>query len=183
LLTAGRRKCGGRTVWLGLFLLLGIGALASFKFVLNPQQAVSSANVSLANVSLAKAAAFTSPDADPSSAGSSDASDTLTKGDRLQIVYAAPDIDVKPAATVDAPVPPPIRPATAAPKIIGRHWHDPNDRKVTQGAKQKAKIGDSGKGAPIVERPPSVEANSCKPDALQGLRQLFNTSGNCVKAN
>jgi hypothetical protein len=167
-----------RTVWLGLFLLLGIGALASFKFVLNPRQPVS-----LADVSLDKATAFVSADAESSSVGRAVAPDTLTKGDRLQIVYVAPAIDVKPATTVDAPVPPPIRPTTTAPRIISRHWHDPNDRKVNQGAKQKAKIRDSSNSAPAVERKPSVEANSCKPDGLQGLRQLFNTSGNCVKAN
>jgi len=162
-----------RTVWFGLFLLLGIGALASFRFVLSPQQPVS----------LAKAAAFVSTDAGPSSVGTAVASDTLTKGDRLQVVYVAPAIDVKPAATADAPGPPLIRPATTAPRIISRHWHDPNDQKVTQRTKQKAKVRDSRKTAPVVERKSAVEANSCKPDGLQGLRQLFNTPGNCAKTN
>jgi hypothetical protein len=162
-----------RTVWLGLFLLLGICALASFKFAFGPQQ----------SIPLAKAAAFISADAEPSSVGTAIAPDTLTKGDRLQVVYVEPIIDAKPAATEGAPAPPPIRPATTAPRIVSRHWHDPNDQKVTQGAKQKAKVRDSRKRAPVVERKPSVEANTCKPDGLQGLRQLFNTSGNCVKTN
>jgi len=160
-----------RTVWLGLVLLLGIGALASFRFVLSPQQPVS----------LAKAAAFVSADAEPSSVGTAAASDTLTKGDRLQVAYVAPAIDVRPAAIADAP--PPIRPAATAPRIISRHWHDPNDPKVAQRTKQKAKAKDSRKTAPAIERKPAVEASSCKPDGLQGLRQLFNTPGNCAKTN
>jgi hypothetical protein len=160
-----------RTVWLGLVLLLGIGALASFRFILNPQQPVS----------LAKAAAFVSADVEPSSVGTAAASDTLTKGDRLQVAYVAPAIDVRPAAIADAP--PPIRPAATAPRIISRHWHDPNDQKVIQRTRQKAKLRESGKTASAVERNPSVEANSCKPDGLQVLRQLFNTPGNCVKPN
>jgi len=176
LLTVGRRESGThmiRTVWLGLFLLLGIAALASFRFVLSPQQPVS----------LAKAAAFVSADAESSSVGTAVASDTLTKGDRLQVVYVPPAIVVKPAATADAPPPPPTRAAATAPRIISRHWHDPNDERVTQRIKQNAKARDSRKTAPVVERKPSVEANSCKPDGLQGLRQLFNMPGNCVKTN
>lgn len=162
-----------RTAWLGLFLLLSIAALASFKFAFSPQQPVS----------LSRAAALVSADAEASSMGRAVAPDTLTKGDRLQIVYVAPSIDVKPAATAGAPAPPRIRPPTTAPRIISRHWHDPNDRKVAQGAKQKTRARDSTKSAPVVDRKPAVEANSCKPDGLQGLRQLFNMAGNCAKTN
>jgi hypothetical protein len=162
-----------RTVWLGLFLLLGIAALASFRFAFNPQQPVA----------LTKAAAFVSADAEPSSVGTTVASDTLTKGDRLQVVYVGPPVGVKPAATADVPATPPISAAPIAPKIISRHWHDPNDPKVTQRSKQKAKTRDSRKIAPAVERKPAVEASSCKPDGLQALRQLFNTPGNCAKTN
>jgi hypothetical protein len=162
-----------RTVWLGLFLLLGIAALASFRFAFSPQQPVS----------LSKAAAFVSADAEPSAVGAAVASDTLRKGDRLQVVYAGPPVGVKPAATADVPATPPIGAATIAPRIISRHWHDPNDPKVTQGSKQKAKARNSRKTAPAVERIPAVEASSCKPDGLQGLRQLFSTPGNCAKTN
>jgi hypothetical protein len=162
-----------RTVWLGLFLLLGIAALASFRFAFNPRQPVA----------LTKAAAFVSADAEPSSVGTTVASDTLTKGDRLQVVYVGPPVGVKPAATADVPATPPISAAPIAPKITSRHWHDPNDPKVTQRTKQKAKARDSRKIAPAVERKPAVEASSCKPDGLQALRQLFNTPGNCAKTN
>ena len=160
-----------RTVWLGVFLLLGIAVLASFRFAVSPQQPV--------ELSVALASA----DIEPSSVGMASAADTLTKGDRLQIAYVAPATDVKPAATAVARVALPIPPATPAPKIISRHWHDPNDRKVTQAAKPKAKARDSKKGAPVGERKPAVEASSCQPDALHGLRQLFNMPGNCPRAN
>ena len=166
-----------RTVWLGLFLLLGMGGLALFKFAFSPHQAVS----------LPKVTAFVSADAESSSVGAAVASDTLTKGDRLQVAYVAPvapAIDVKTAAIADPPQPsPPIGAAATAPRIISRHWHDPNDPKVAQRIKQKAKARDSRKTAPVVERKPLVEANSCKPDGLHGLRQLFNMPGKCAKTN
>jgi len=162
-----------RTVRLGLFLLLGVGALAASRFFLSPQQPAS----------LAKAAAFVSADAEPSSVGAAVASDTLTKGDRLQVAYVAPTVDVKTAATAEPPPPSPPIAAAPAEKIVSRHWHDPNDPKVAQRIKQKAKGGDSRKNAPVAERKPLVEANSCKPDGLQGLRQLFNMPGKCAKTN
>ena len=172
----GRRERGAhmiRTVWLGLFLLFGIGALASFKFAFSSQRPISSA----------KAAIFVSAYAEPSLVATAVASDTLTKGDRLQVMYVAPTIDVNPAASEYAAVPPPVGSTPIAPKIISRHWHDPNDRKVTQGAKQKPKAGDSRKSGPAGDRKPVVEASSCKPDALEGLRQLFNARSSCAKAN
>jgi hypothetical protein len=162
-----------RTIWLGGFLLLGIGALASFKFAFSPQQ----------TIFLAKAAAAVSTDADPSSVGRAVAPEPLTKGDRLQIVYVEPTIDVKPAVIEDKPPQPPTLPATAVPRIISRHWHDPNDQKAIQAAKQKSKASESRKSAPVVERKPSVEVNSCKSNGLEGLRQLFNAPANCVKTN
>ena len=162
-----------RTVWLGVFLLLGIAVLASYRFAVSPQQLAE----------LSKAVALASGDIEPSSVGMASAADTLTKGDRLQIAYMAPATDVKPAATAVAPVSPPIPPATPAPRIVSRHWHDPHDRKVTQAAKPKAKARDSKKGAPVGERRPAVEASFCQPDALHGLRQLFNMPGNCPRAN
>jgi len=180
LLTVGRRESGAhmiRTVRLGLFLLLGVAVLAAFRFFLSPQQPAS----------LAKAAAFVSADAESSSVGAAVASDTLTKGDRLQVAYVAPvapAFDVKTAAIADPPPPsPPIGAPATAPRIVSRHWHDPNDPKVTQRIKQKAKARDSRKNAPVVERKPLVEANSCKPDGLHGLRQLFNMPGKCAKTN
>ena len=172
----GRRERGAhmiRTVWLGLFLLFGIGALASFKFAFSSQQPISSA----------KAATFVSAYAEPSLVATAVASDTLTKSDRLQVMYVAPTINVNPAASEYAAVPPPVGSTPIAPKIITRHWHDPHDQKLTQLAKQKAKVRDSKKSAPVVERKPSVEANSCNPDGLEGLRQLFNSPSNCVKTN
>src|SRR5712672_2508334 len=137
-----------RTVWLGLFLLLGIAALASFRFAFSPQRPVA----------LTKAAAFISADAEPSAVGTAVAPDTLTKGDRLQVVYVGPPVDVKPAATADVPATPPSAAATVAPKIISRHWHDPNDPKVTQRTREKVKARDSRKIAPAIERKPAVEA-------------------------
>lgn len=155
-----------RTVWLGVFLLLGIAVLASYRFAVSPQQLAE----------LSKAVALASGDIEPSSVGMASAADTLTKGDRLQIAYMAPATDVKPAATAVAPVSPPIPPATPAPRIVSRHWHDPHDRKVTRAAKPKVK--DSRKSAPAGERKPAaVEANSLSTGRASGVAPTFQHAG------
>jgi hypothetical protein len=123
-----------RTVWLGLFLLIGLGTLASFKLAFNASQPVAMIN----------AVAFVSADADISTVGNSAVSDTMLKGDRLQITHLQPAVDLKPVAVEDAPLPP-ARAVTGAPRIISRHWHDPSDQKREQAAATKSKLKDSKK--------------------------------------
>ena len=161
-----------RTVWLGLFLLIGLGTLASFKLAFKASQPVAVIN----------AAAFVSANADISTVDNSAVSDTMLKGDRLQITHLQPAVDLKPVAVEDTPLPP-ARAVTGAPRIISRHWHDPSDQKREQAAATKSTLKYSKKNVPTVGRRPAVEANSCKPEGLDTLRRAFNMPTSCATSN
>ena len=92
----------------------------------------------------------------------------MMKGDRLQIAYVAA---VEPVVVV--PRRPPELPATAAPRIISRHWHDPNDQKVALVTTRKPKR--SKKDLPVIERKPVLEVGACKSDGLDRLNRPFNS--------
>jgi hypothetical protein len=161
-----------RTVWLGLFLLIGLGTLASFKLAFNASQPVAEID----------AVAFVAANADISTVGNSAVSDTMQKGDRLQITHLQPALDSKPVAVEDAPLPP-ARTVTGAPRIISRHWHDPSDQKREQAAATKSMLKDSKKNVPTVGRRPAVEASSCKPEGLDTLHRAFNMPTSCATSN
>jgi hypothetical protein len=163
-----------RTVWLGLFLLICLGALSLYKFALGPLHPAQP-------VAVAEAAALLAANEDLPTVGTPVASDTLTKSDRLQVVYVQPDMDVKPT-TVENPSAPVAFPASVAPKFISRHWHDPNDQRAAQVTKN-SKARDPKKNIRVVDRKPAIEAESCKPSGFEGLRQLFNKPGNCGSTN
>jgi len=156
-----------RTVWLGAFLLILIGGLASFKFAFLDRQAATIMN------SMALVAA----NAEPGRGVPATISDTLTKGDRLEVLHAKPALDVAPA-TVQHAVGPPVVSKAAAPAIISRHWHDPSDQKPGQVQERNSKRA-SKTNPPAVERKPIVEANSCKSGGLDSLRRIFGTTPIC----
>jgi hypothetical protein len=164
-----------RTVWLGLFLLICLGALSLYKFVLGPPHPAQP-------VAVAEPAALLAPnEEDMPTVGTRVASDTLTKSDRLQVVYVQPDMDVKPT-TVENSSAPVALPASVAPKFISRHWHDPSDQRSAQVTK-KQKAKDPKKNIRVVDRKPAIEVDSCKPNGVDGLRQLFNKPRNCGSTN
>jgi hypothetical protein len=133
-------------------------------------------------VAVAEAAAFSAANEDMPTVGESVAWDTLTKSDRLQVVYVQPDMDVKSAAVENSSVPLAL-PARVAPKIISRHWHDPSDRRTAQVTTKKSKAKDPKKNMPVADRKPAIEANSCKPTGFDGPRQLFDMPRNCSSTN
>jgi hypothetical protein len=64
--------------------------------------------------------------------------ETLTKADRLEIAYVPPEPPAPPALQPVEPLRSPISSTVqqAEPKIISRHWHDPN-APVSSAAKKK----------------------------------------------
>jgi len=106
--------------------------------------------------------------------GTSPVPDTLTKGDRLPVTYIS---SVEPLAT-ELQVPP-EPPSMAAPKIIGRHWHDPSDLRPAQGGTKKPKSRDLKKHARRVERKPAPE--TCNPNGNSQLKRLFGPTTTCSK--
>ena len=146
-----------RTVWLGVILFVGLLALASFKLASGSPRPVAVAEVPLSANDRELAPVVT--DAAPNAA---------MKGDRFQIAYVAA---VEPVVVV--PRRPPELPATAAPRIISRHWHDPNDQKVALVTTRKPKR--SKKDLPVMERKPVLEVGACKSDGLDRLNRPFNS--------
>jgi hypothetical protein len=75
---------------------------------------------------------------------------------------------------------PPEPTSISAPKIIGRHWHDPSDPRAAQGGTKKPKSKDLKKHARRVERKPSAP-EACNPDGSGPLRRLFGSTTTCSK--
>ena len=110
--------------------------------------------------------------------------DTLTKADKLEIAYVGDAVAVEPAMLVtkapDEPAPQPPSP-TATPKIVSRHWHDPNAKKsaaVSLGRRiegqepKKSKNVDHGKA--------TVDLRACRrPEGFAGLLRALNLSAGC----
>lgn len=132
-------------------------------------------------VAVAEPAALFAANEDMPTVGASVAADTLTKSDRLQVVYMQPDMDVKPT-TVENSSAPVALPASVAPKFISRHWHDPSDQRAAQVTK-RSKAKDPKQNIRVVDRKPAIEADSCKKNGFEGLRQLFNKPRNCGSTN
>jgi hypothetical protein len=162
-----------RTVWLGLFLLICLVALASFKLAFGPSPPVA----------LAKEAAFVAPSEDMPTVGAT-GSETLTKSDRLEISYVPPANEAKPVAVEDPRDPLTLSaPAAATSKLVSRHWHDPSDTNAAQVQTKKFKLKDTKKNALAVGRTPTIEATSCKPEGLDALRRAFNVTTSCAASN
>ena len=150
-----------RTVWLGLVLLVGLVGLASFKLAIGSPRPIAIV------VAPAVAAGTDVPDI-----GTNPVPDTLTKSDRLPVAYIS---SVEPIAT-ELQVPP-EPPSIAVPKIISRHWHDPNHRRAPQGGTQKLKSKDLKKQVRRVERKSTPQA--CNSDDSSPLKRIFGAATIC----
>ena len=115
--------------------------------------------------------------------GTGFAQDTLTKADKL-VAYVRDPIAVEPVmlatkARDETPPQPPNPPAT--PKIVSRHPHDPNARKVAAVSPGRRIKGQESKKSKNVERPKlPVELRSCRrPEGIAGLLRILNLSPGC----
>ena len=100
-----------RTVWLAIACLAVLGALGIGKALTTPI-----------------APATTERPLEETTIGADFGQETLTKADRLEIAYVPPEPPAPPALRPVEPFRSPI-PSTAQqaePKIVSRHWHDPN---------------------------------------------------------
>jgi hypothetical protein len=110
--------------------------------------------------------------------------DTLTRADRLEIAYVGDAVAVAPtmaaAKAPDETAPQPSGP-TAAPRIVSRHWQDPNVKKsaaVSSGRRikdqppKKSRNVDRGKA--------TVDLRACRrPEGFAGLLRALNLSPGC----
>ena len=149
-----------RTVWLGLVLFFGLAGLASYKlaFGASPPMAVVQASAVAANKHMPEV-------------GTTPATHTLTKSDRLPVTYISSLVPLATALHV-----PEELPSVAVPTISSWH-HDASDLKVEKGGTKKVKSKDLMKHVRRVQRKPAPQA--CNPDEVSPLRRLFGAATIC----
>jgi len=123
-----------------------------------------------------------SPDQTTIATGSSQ--DTLTKADKLEIAYVRDRIAVEPVMrvpTVPNETPPQPLSPTATPKIVSRHWHDPNAKKSAAASPDRRIKNKEPKKSKNVERAKlPVDLRPCpRPEGFAGLLRLLNLSPGC----
>jgi hypothetical protein len=124
----------------------------------------------------------TSPD--QTTVGADFAQDTLTKADKLEIAYVREAIEAEPVTpTAEAPNETPPQPLsqTATPKIVSRHWHDSNTKKVAAVSPDQRINGQESKKSKNVERAKlPVDLRPCRrPEGFAGLLRALNLSPGC----
>jgi hypothetical protein len=150
-----------------MLCLIGLGAMVAIK----------------AGTSMSPQVVETSPE--QTLASKNPSQDTLTKADKLEIAYSRDPVALKPVMLVTkAPDETPPQPIStrATPKIVSRHWHDPNAKKSAAAAPgrpiksrepKKNKNVDRGKATVDLIRP-------CRrPEGLARLLSVLNLTPEC----
>lgn len=122
----------------------------------------------------------TAPEQMTIATGSSD--DTLTKADKLEIAYVPiavePVVLATPASDESSPQPRRL----TIPKIIGRHWHDHDAKKLVAVSRDRRiniqQPKKNGKGVDRVKA--TVDLRPCRrPEGFAGLLRALNLSPGC----
>ena len=155
-----------RTMWLAALCLSGLGAMVA----IGAGTPTPPPNVE------------PSPDQTTIATGSSQ--DTLTKADKLEVAYVRDPVAVEPVmpvATAPNETPPQPLSPPATPKIVSRHSHDPNAKKVAAVSPGRRIKGQESKKSKNVERAKlPVELRPCpRPEGFAGLLRLLNLSPGC----
>ena len=153
-----------RTVWLAVLCSIGLGAMIAIK----------------AGTPTPPLNVGASPE--QTTVGTGFVQDTLTKADKLEVVYVRDPVAVEPVMLVtkaddETPSQPPSPPAT--PKIVSRHSHDPNAKKVAAvSLGRRIKGQESKKSVERAKLP--VELMPCRrPEGFAGLLRVLNLSPGC----
>jgi hypothetical protein len=134
-----------RTVWLAVFCLALISALAAAKALRTPA-----------------GAAVAVRSADDTTVGIDRAQEMLSKADRLEVNYVREDTPPQPVSQPIEPAAPVVTLPTppVETKIISRHWRDPNASSSSLKDSQRA---ESKKKSKHVDRKPKQAADRSKP--------------------
>ena len=138
-------------------------------------------------------AASRPPDIEPlpdqMTVGSDMPQDTLTKADKLEIVYVRNVVrPVEPVAPPAKAAPEPTLPQpTVVAKFASRHWHDPSSIKVTNNSRdqrikssQSKKVQESKKSKNVEPPKAIVDLRPCRrPEGFAGLLRALNLSPGC----
>jgi hypothetical protein len=156
-----------RTVWLAVLCLIGLGPMVAIRFgIPTPPPNVRA-----------------SPE--QGTVGKSFSQDTLTKADKLEIAYVrVPVVAVEPVMLVTkAPDETPSQPPSpvAPPKIVSRHWHDPNAKNSGAAPPGRHTKYQEPKTTKNVERAKApVDLRPCwRPEGFAGLLRALNLSPGC----
>ena len=155
-----------RTVWLAVLCLIGLGAMVAIRFgIPTPPPNVR-----------------TSPE--QGTVGKRFSQDTLTKADKPEIAYVRDPVALKPVMLVTkAPDETPSQPPSpvATPKIVSRHWHDPNARKsAAVSAGRRIKGQEPKKRGNVDREKPTVDLRPCRrPEGFAGLLRALNLTPGC----
>src|SRR5229473_2659636 len=154
-----------RTGWLAVLCLIGLGATVAIK----------------AGTPTPPPNVGASPE--QTTVGTGFAQDTLTKADKLEVAYVHHPVAVEPVMLVTKArdeTPPPLSPP-ATPKIVSRHSHDPNAKKVaavSPGRRIKSQESKKSKNVERAKLP--VELRPCRrPEGFAGLLRVLNLSPGC----
>ena len=162
-----------RTVWLAVLCSIGLGAMIAIK----------------AGTPTPPLNVGASPE--QTTVGTGFVQDTLTKADKLEVVYVRDPVAVEPVMLVtkaddETPPQPPSPPAT--PKIVSRHSHDPNAKKVAavspgrriKGGESQKGNQESKKGNNVDRGKPTVDLRPCRrPEGFAGLLRALNLTPGC----
>jgi hypothetical protein len=153
-----------KMVLFGLLIPLGVGVLAAMELRTPP----------LTLVTVGQPLAETT-------VGISDSQGALAKADRLEITYARSETPTQPGLVDER-----ISPSEATtfgspeiPRIINRHRHDPQTKKVTAAAlpKSKPKTTDIKRTAIPDRSKAAGDTEPCRLSAFGGLRKALNLPG------
>ena len=155
-----------RTVLLAVLCLIGLGATVAIKAgtpTLPPNVGASPEQTTV---------------------GTGFAQDTLTKADKLEVAYVRDPVAVEPVMPVTKArdeTPPQALSPPVAPKIVSRHSHDPNAKKVAAvslGRRIKGQESKKSKNAERAKLP--AELRPCRrPEGFAGLLRVLNLSPGC----
>jgi hypothetical protein len=108
--------------------------------------------------------------------------DTLTKADKVEIAYVRIPIAVEPvmlaAQVSDETSPQPL--SLTVPKIVSRHWHDHNAKKLAAASPDRRKIQQPKNGKSVDRSKATVDLRPCRrPEGFAGLLRALNLSPGC----
>jgi hypothetical protein len=154
-----------RTVWLAVPCSIGLGAMVA----INAGPRMPTPNVEA------------SPEQTTVATGPSH--DTLTKADKLEIAYVPLPVAVEPVM-LTTPVSDETSPqpqSLTIPKIVSRHWHDHNARKLAAvSPDQPAKIRQQKNGKNVDRAKTTIDLRPCRrPEGFAGLLRALNLSPGC----
>jgi hypothetical protein len=124
-----------RTVWLAAMSLAVLGAVAGGKALTAPV-----------------APPVSNTQVDGNTIGVDVGQEAMIKADRLEVTYVRQETPTQPAPLLTEPSIPEIRSVTSpveTTRIVGRHWHDPGDKKSsTPGSTQSRPLIAAKRGRP-----------------------------------